>query len=244
MNTGKTLFGQVIDLFAMEDFSTHRGSLRSRSPSSHAVVRRAIARDGVRAAVLSTIDLRLSVPPWASFRSTKAAVQLREPLDLRGLRPGFIYISDGKLHEVEVLDMLLLLGAVERGAFGDRPVGSTLPSKRLLDPWVGGCAPRLLGSTRGHGDARLWPERSIIFHVLAAWLPQRYCRQSHTTRAPSLAAVMVHHLHCPWDCTDVARCHPCGTYHGQVAVSADCRKADQMGEYFLCGGHVNLRPVQ
>jgi hypothetical protein len=55
----------------------------------------------------TTIDLCLSVFPWAPFRSTKAAVKMHTLLDLRGNIPSFIHISDGKLHEVNVLDQLL-----------------------------------------------------------------------------------------------------------------------------------------
>ena len=55
----------------------------------------------------STIDLCLSVFPWARFRTTKAAVKLHTLLDLRGNIPSFIHISDGKLHEVNVLDLLI-----------------------------------------------------------------------------------------------------------------------------------------
>ncbi len=55
----------------------------------------------------STIDLCLSLFPWALFRSTKSAVKLHTLLDLRGNIPTFIHISDGKLHDVNVLDILL-----------------------------------------------------------------------------------------------------------------------------------------
>src|SRR6202158_843589 len=55
----------------------------------------------------TTIDLCLSVFPWAAFRSTKAAVKLHTLLDLRGNIPTFIHISDGKMHEVNILDQLL-----------------------------------------------------------------------------------------------------------------------------------------
>ena len=55
----------------------------------------------------STIDLCLSVFPWASFRRTKGAVKLHTLLDLRGNIPSFIHISDGKLHDVNVLDQIL-----------------------------------------------------------------------------------------------------------------------------------------
>jgi hypothetical protein len=56
----------------------------------------------------STIDLCLSLFPWAPFRATKAAVKLHTLLDLRGAIPSFIHISDGKLHDVNVMDMLIL----------------------------------------------------------------------------------------------------------------------------------------
>ncbi len=61
----------------------------------------------------TTIDLCLSVFPWAPFRTTKAAVKLHTLLDLRGNIPAFIHISDGKMHEVNILDQLL----PEAGAF-------------------------------------------------------------------------------------------------------------------------------
>ena len=61
----------------------------------------------------STIDLCLSVFPWAHFRKTKSAVKLHTLLDLQGNIPAFLHISDGKLHDVNVLDMLV----PEAGAF-------------------------------------------------------------------------------------------------------------------------------
>jgi hypothetical protein len=54
----------------------------------------------------TTIDLCLSVFPWAHFRSTKAAVKMHTLLDLRGSIPTFIHVSDGKLHDVHALDLL------------------------------------------------------------------------------------------------------------------------------------------
>jgi hypothetical protein len=69
--------------------------------------------DTVYALDASTIDLCLSVFPWAPFRSTKAAIKLHTLLDLRGSIPSFLHISDGKLHDVNVLDLLL----PEPGAF-------------------------------------------------------------------------------------------------------------------------------
>ena len=61
----------------------------------------------------TTIDLCLSLFDWAPFRSTKAAVKMHTLLDLRGAIPAFIHISDGKMHDVNVLDFL----PVEAGAF-------------------------------------------------------------------------------------------------------------------------------
>jgi IS4 transposase len=55
----------------------------------------------------TTIDLCLSVFPWARFRDTKAAIKLHTLMDLRGSIPTFIHISDGKLHDVNVLDQLI-----------------------------------------------------------------------------------------------------------------------------------------
>ena len=64
-------------------------------------------KDTVYALDSTTIDLCLSVFPWAHFRSTKSAVKMHTLLDLRGDIPSFIHISDGKLHDVHALDMLV-----------------------------------------------------------------------------------------------------------------------------------------
>ena len=55
----------------------------------------------------TTIDLCLSIFPWATFRTTKAAVEMHTLLDLRGSIPSFIHISEGRLHDVNVLDLLV-----------------------------------------------------------------------------------------------------------------------------------------
>lgn len=55
----------------------------------------------------TTIDLCLSMFPWANFRTTKAAIKLHTLLDLRGSIPSFIHISDGKMHDVKALDLLI-----------------------------------------------------------------------------------------------------------------------------------------
>ena len=61
----------------------------------------------------TTIDLSLSLFPWAKFRRQKGAVKLHTLLDLRGNIPTFIHISPGKLHDVNILDQL----PIEAGAF-------------------------------------------------------------------------------------------------------------------------------
>ena len=61
----------------------------------------------------TTIDLCLSLFPWARFRKAKGAVKMHTLLDLRGSIPSFIHISDGKLHDVNILDHI----AFEAGSF-------------------------------------------------------------------------------------------------------------------------------
>jgi hypothetical protein len=61
----------------------------------------------------TTIDLCLSVFPWAKFRRHKGAVKMHTLLDLRGNIPTFIRITDGKVHDVNILDEL----GIEAGAF-------------------------------------------------------------------------------------------------------------------------------
>jgi hypothetical protein len=55
----------------------------------------------------TTIDLCMSMFPWAHFRTTKSAVKMHTLLDLRGNIPSFIHVSDGKLADVHALDMLI-----------------------------------------------------------------------------------------------------------------------------------------
>jgi hypothetical protein len=61
----------------------------------------------------TTIDLCLSLFPWARFRKKKAAVKLHTLIDLRGPIPCFIHITDGKVHDVNILDLLI----IEPGSF-------------------------------------------------------------------------------------------------------------------------------
>ncbi len=61
----------------------------------------------------TTIDLCLALFPWAKFRTHKGAVKMHTLLDLRGNIPSFIAITDGKVHDVNILDMLM----IEPGSF-------------------------------------------------------------------------------------------------------------------------------
>jgi hypothetical protein len=70
-------------------------------------------KDTVYALDATLIRLCLSLFPWATYRATKAAVKLHTLLDLRGPIPAFIHISDGRLHELNILDQLI----PEPGAF-------------------------------------------------------------------------------------------------------------------------------
>ena len=75
----------------------------------------------------STIDLCLSVFPWAPYKATDAAIKLHTLLDLRGNIPTFVHISDGKMNDVRILDQLV----VEPGAFYVMDRGY-LDSRRLF----------------------------------------------------------------------------------------------------------------
>ncbi len=65
----------------------------------------------------TTIDLCLSLFAWAPFRATKAAIKLHTLVDLRGPIPSFIHISNGKMADVRVLDLLLEQRLIEAGAY-------------------------------------------------------------------------------------------------------------------------------
>ena len=69
--------------------------------------------DSIYALDSTTIDLCLSLFPWAQFRKKKGAVKMNTLLDLHGNTPTLLHISDGKLHDVNILDLLPL----EAGAF-------------------------------------------------------------------------------------------------------------------------------
>ena len=65
--------------------------------------------ESVKALDSSTIDLCLSLFPWAEFREYKGAVKIHTVMDLQGAIPTFIHISDGKTHDVKILDMIPIL---------------------------------------------------------------------------------------------------------------------------------------
>ena len=84
----QVLIGQARRLYAMESFGVELS-------------------ETVYALDSTTIDLCFSVFPWAPFRTTKAAVKMHTLLDLRGAIPSFVHVSNGKLHDVSVLDLLI-----------------------------------------------------------------------------------------------------------------------------------------
>ena len=105
----------------------------------------------------STIDLCLSLFEWAPFRSTKAAIKLHTLLDLRGAIPAFIHISDGKLHDVNVLDMLTF----EAGAFFVTRAKSPMAARRVYsaptDRTTGVFSDQQV-MLNGHYSAKKYPE--------------------------------------------------------------------------------------
>lgn len=121
----------------------------------------------------TTIDLCLSMFPWALFRSTKAAVTMHTLLDLWGAIPSFIHISDGKLHDVNILDLL----APEAGAFYVMDRGyldverlSTLHQAHAFFSDPSQVQPRraasVLGAGRSHDRDPLRPDHRL------QWLPE------------------------------------------------------------------------
>ena len=126
-DTGKTLFAQDMDFLPWKTF--HRIVARSTLADANELRDRHIwecfaggliihARElyvsedfgldlssAVYALDSTTIDLCLSVFPWAHFRTTKASMKMHSLLDLKGNLPSFIHASDGKLHNVRALDL-------------------------------------------------------------------------------------------------------------------------------------------
>jgi Domain of unknown function (DUF4372)/Transposase DDE domain len=135
----------------------------------------------------TTIDLCLSLFPWAKFRRRKGAVKLHTLLDLRGSIPCFVHISPGKMHDVNVLDQL----PIEPGAFyvmdrgyidfqrlfrftlgaaffvtrGKRNLDCTRRARRLVDKATGLRSDQTIVLS-GPKSSRLYPEplRRIAFY--------------------------------------------------------------------------------
>jgi|TARA_B100001971_G_C18176059_1_gene529980 transposase len=77
-------------------------TLMHRARREHAQTELALEVDNaVYALDASTIDLTLSLFPWAKFRKTKGAIKMHAMLDLRGNIPAFLYITDGKVHDIK-----------------------------------------------------------------------------------------------------------------------------------------------
>ena len=120
----------------------------------------------------TTIDLCLSVFPWAPFRSTQAAIKLHTLLDLRGAIPSFIHLSDGKLHNVKAgvcaVPQPLAGGvvlSVDQAASADQAVLRHVGERgedANLDRGVGLCAG---GHRRQAAHARRFPARAATDSV-------------------------------------------------------------------------------
>src|SRR5216683_1016134 len=108
-------FAQLTYRESLRDIEACLGSMQSKL--YHLGFRGKVARstlaDALYALDSTTIDLCLSLFPWAKFRKTKGAVKMHTLLDLRGNIPTFIGITDGKVHDVNILDEIV----PEAGAF-------------------------------------------------------------------------------------------------------------------------------
>lgn len=114
-------------------------------------------KDTVYALDSTTIDLCLSLFPWAHFRSTKAAVKMHTLLDLRGNIPSFIHVSDGKMHDVHALDMILpeagAIYVMDRGyvdfarLYGLHQAGAFFVTRAKIQPQ---CSSGVFGRRRPH----------------------------------------------------------------------------------------------
>ena len=107
-------------------------------------------KETVYALDATTIDLCLSMFPWASFRQKKGAIKLHTLLYLRGNIPTFIHISDGKLHEVNTLDFILVKMVPMRRASMFLPAGGAASTKK---------GPRLGFLFPGRGADKKFPKK-------------------------------------------------------------------------------------
>ena len=115
--SGKVSRATIADANEQRDWRIHADFAHSLIAKARALYSGDAFMDSLKETVYAldatTIDLCLSMFPWANFRQNKGAIKLHTLLDLRGNIPAFIHISDGKLHEVKTLDFI----PVEPGAF-------------------------------------------------------------------------------------------------------------------------------
>ena len=106
-------FAQLTYRESLRDIQTCLGAVGSKL--YHSGIRQAPARSTLAAYALdsTTIDLCLSLFPWAKFRRTKAAIKLHTLLALRGNYPTVVIVTTGRVHDVNILDQL----AFEPGSF-------------------------------------------------------------------------------------------------------------------------------
>ena len=116
----------------------------------------------------STVDLCLSLFEWAPFRANRAAIKLHTLLDLRGAIPAFLYISGGKLNEVNVLDLLPIEAGsfyvMDRGYLDFRRLLRYAPSRSFLRytrQISDGCEACLLQRRRPQPRSHLRPTRHV-----------------------------------------------------------------------------------
>ena len=119
MYTGKTVFAQLLEHLPLHQFrlcvKRYNGNhkLQSFSCFDQYLCLFFALQETVYALDSTTIDLCLALFPWAKFRTHKGAVKMHTLLDLRGNIPSFVAITDGKVHDVNILDVLI----IEPGSF-------------------------------------------------------------------------------------------------------------------------------
>ena len=136
----------------------------------------------------TTIDLCLSLFPWAKFRRHKAAVKLHTLLDLRGSIPSWVVITDGKVHDVNLLDQLVFEpteGFLQPARLSGEIAACSLPRRRR-QPATGAADQQLHSLGSGHrrslslpvaGGTLLQMDQAAPAHQSVLW-NNRQCRQN------------------------------------------------------------------
>src|SRR3989304_8804611 len=119
MNRGQSVFAQLLGFVPFSPFAdaNERRDWRVFEALGHRLIAIAVElhqgediglgfKEPLYALDSTTIDLCLTLFPWADFRSTKAAVKAHPIVDLRGSVPVFVHITTGKVHDVNVLDQI------------------------------------------------------------------------------------------------------------------------------------------